>query len=346
VSRTKHAEVVAFLGPSLRADEARALCPGVDLRGPARQGDVLEALRSSPRVIALIDGVFESQPSVWHQELRIALGEGVVVLGASSMGALRAAELAPFGMRGVGGVFEAYRSGRLVDDADVALLHADAENDFRPLTLPLVAVVAAAEAALAAGVLPERAARTLFEAARAIHYKDRRWPDVLAAWKATPAQRAALDAHRRAHPVDPKADDARACLAEAKRLCDGPPGSATTPSSPSVWARRAWVARQGQADVDTDGRDGLRTLLLAEWARSSGLVPDEVTTTSFEHSAEDLGLDAGLRRRFAEALSLEAVLLSRPGLLLAKAPDLAEGRWVEAMRAAAEGRPRKPRRRN
>ena len=132
--------VIAFLGPSLTAQEARALLPGVDVRPPARQGDVLEAVRSTPRVIALIDGVFESQPSVWHQELRIALSEGIHVLGASSMGALRAVELAPLGMSGIGAIFEAYRTGRLVDDADVALLHADAEHDFRPLTLPLVNV--------------------------------------------------------------------------------------------------------------------------------------------------------------------------------------------------------------
>jgi hypothetical protein len=262
------------------------------------------------------------------------------------MGALRAAELAPFGMQGVGGIFEAYRSGRLVDDADVALLHADAEHDYRPLTLPLVAVVAAAESALAAEVLPERAAKALVEAARGIQYKDRRWPDVLAAWKATAAQRSAFEAHRRAHPVDPKADDARACLSEARRLCAGPDRREARPISPSVWARRAWVERQGRPAGDSDGRDGLRTLLLAEWARASGLVPDELATVALERSAADLGLDAGLRRRFAEAMALEALLLDRPGLLLPKAPDLAEGRWVEAMREAGRASPLKARRRS
>ena len=327
-------QVIAFLGPSLTAQEARALLPGVDVRPPARQGDVLEALRSTPRVIALIDGVFESQPSVWHQELRIALSEGIHVLGASSMGALRAVELAPLGMRGIGAIFEAYRTGRLVDDADVALLHADAEHDFRPLTLPLVNVVAAAQQALADGELSRREAVGLVTAARSIHYKDRRWPDVHGAWTVAAKTRATFEAHRRMNPVEPKSDDARACLVEAKKLASTATRCAPTPASFSVWARRAWVERQGAPEVDGDGSDGLRTLILADWARASGLAPDEALTSSFTQAGATLGLDAGLARRFAEALALEQQLLQRPGLLLPKAPSAEEGRWVDAMRAA------------
>ena len=60
-----------------------------------------------PRAIGLIDGVFLDVPAVWHRELLWALSEGVHVFGAASMGALRAAELAPFGMRGVGTIFAA-----------------------------------------------------------------------------------------------------------------------------------------------------------------------------------------------------------------------------------------------
>lgn len=51
-------------------------------------------------------------PAVWHKELLYTLQEGVEVCGASSMGALRAAELESFGMLGVGVIFQAYRDGR------------------------------------------------------------------------------------------------------------------------------------------------------------------------------------------------------------------------------------------
>ena len=57
---------------------------------------------SAPRAIGIIDGVFLDVASVWHREILWALSQGVHVFGAASMGALRAAELDGFGMRGVG----------------------------------------------------------------------------------------------------------------------------------------------------------------------------------------------------------------------------------------------------
>src|SRR5439155_146610 len=66
------ASVIVFLGPSLAASEARAIAP-CKVWPPARQGDIWRALDKRPRAIALIDGVFESQPSVWHHEILDAL---------------------------------------------------------------------------------------------------------------------------------------------------------------------------------------------------------------------------------------------------------------------------------
>lgn len=128
---------VVFLGPSLALAEAARLLPA-RFRPPARQGDVLAALRAGARRIALLDGTFEAHPAVWHKEILAALSEGVAVHGAASMGALRAAELAAFGMAGHGRVFAAYREGRVQDDGEVALLHGPAELGFPALTLPLV----------------------------------------------------------------------------------------------------------------------------------------------------------------------------------------------------------------
>ena len=70
--------------------------------------------------IGIIDGYFENIPSVWHKEILWAMSQGIHVFGSASMGALRAAELAPFGMEGVGAIFEAYRDGWLEDDDEVA----------------------------------------------------------------------------------------------------------------------------------------------------------------------------------------------------------------------------------
>ena len=70
---------------------------------------------------SFLDGYYYTVPSVTHKELLYALDAGVRVIGASSLGALRAVELAPFGRDGAGKVFEAYRSGTLDGDDEVAL---------------------------------------------------------------------------------------------------------------------------------------------------------------------------------------------------------------------------------
>ncbi len=88
----------------------------------------------------LVDGYYFTVPAVTHKELLYALDAGARVIGAASLGALRAVELEPFGMTGVGEVFARYRSGEIDGDDEVALLHAPAENGYRPLTVALVEV--------------------------------------------------------------------------------------------------------------------------------------------------------------------------------------------------------------
>lgn len=168
---------VVLGGPSLHGVTLPA---GIRHRPPAAQGDVLRAVRDGARIVGLIDGGFEGVPAVLHQEILWAMAEGVQVLGAASMGALRAAELHRFGMVGVGAIFEAYRYGRLRDDAEVALLHAPAELSWAPLTEPLVDVRATLEAAGMAGALDRAEAGFCLEVAARLHYKERTWPAILA----------------------------------------------------------------------------------------------------------------------------------------------------------------------
>lgn len=215
----KAADLVVFLGPSLPAAEARALARCTVL-APARQGDVWRALarRPRPRAIALVDGLFEQVPSVWHRELLEALDLGVALFGGASMGAIRAAELRPFGMVGVGTIARWYREG-LEDDAAVALLHAGPEHGFRAFTVPLVNAWHAIERAAARGALSRREARVLRAAAEALPYPDRTWPAILrrAGRLLSPAARARWEAFATRGLPDLKAADARATVRAAAR---------------------------------------------------------------------------------------------------------------------------------
>jgi hypothetical protein len=127
-------------GPACRTDAEGGT--GLHSRGPAAQGDIGRAVLQGASAIGLIDGRFEDMASVWHKEILFALSRGVTVLGAASMGALRAAECAAFGMIGIGSIFERYRSGELDDDAAVAQVHAPRELGYAPLSEALVNVEA------------------------------------------------------------------------------------------------------------------------------------------------------------------------------------------------------------
>jgi hypothetical protein len=84
--------MILFAGPSLAGVHVSSN-KGIDVRPPVRQGDVYLATLERPSAIGIIDGYFEGVPSVWHKEILWAMSHGISVLGASSMGALRAAEL-------------------------------------------------------------------------------------------------------------------------------------------------------------------------------------------------------------------------------------------------------------
>ncbi|MBK9033189.1 MAG: TfuA domain-containing protein [Myxococcales bacterium] len=223
---------IVFVGPSLPAAEVRALAPDAELRPPVAALDVVRLLRRRrPARLVIIDGYFERMAAVWHKELLLALEHGVEVWGAASMGALRAAELDRFGMRGVGSIYRDYRRGRLIGDAEVAVAHLPAEGGYLALSVPLVNVRAVVARARVAGVLDARAATMVVRAAAAIAYWDRTWAAVDAAVPA-PA-RARFTAWRVAHPFDRKADDARALL---RTLADTPPVSAPGAPVPRTWA--------------------------------------------------------------------------------------------------------------
>jgi hypothetical protein len=223
-SRAAARRPFVFLGPTLPLAAARALLPDATYLPPVAMGDVHRLVRHHrPARLAIIDGYFEQVAAVWHKEILFALERGVEVWGASSMGALRAAELHAFGMRGVGRVFAGYRSGRLVDDDEVAIAHGPAEVGYPRFSEALVNVREALRRARARGLIGARVHDRVLAAARTIFYRDRRWDAILATARAArvPARPlAALAAFVARAKPDVKAADARLLL---RRLATAPP---------------------------------------------------------------------------------------------------------------------------
>jgi hypothetical protein len=123
-----------FVGPTrLEKDQDR-----IHFFAPAVLGSVFQAVLAGYKVICIIDGYFGNVPSVWHKEILFALKSGTAVCGASSMGALRAAELHAYGMIGFGWVYRAFRRGVLQDDDEVCVIHAVPELNFEPLSEAMV----------------------------------------------------------------------------------------------------------------------------------------------------------------------------------------------------------------
>jgi len=208
-----------FTGPTLRADEARQELDSIYLP-PASQGDVYRVTSRKPQAIGIIDGYFECIPAVWHKEILWAMDQGIHVFGCSSMGALRAAELAAFGMEGVGNIFEAYRDGSLEDDDEVAVAHMSADHGYQSTSVAMVNIRATFEAAEKAGIIPAVVRRKLEQIAKELFYQERSYSEVLdrADESGLSGQ---LDALRRWLPtgqVDQKRLDALAMLRSMRRL--------------------------------------------------------------------------------------------------------------------------------
>jgi hypothetical protein len=186
--------VIVFVGPTLSGELARRELDAVYLP-PAAQGDVYRAALKQPVAIGIIDGEFDQVPSVWHKEILWAMSQGIHVYGASSMGALRAAELAAFGMKGVGRIFQAYTrvallqafggvfrpnsSDALEDDDEVAVVHGTQEDGFRVLSEAMVNIRGTLAQAEQQSVISASLREGMEKIAKALHYPDRSYAHML-----------------------------------------------------------------------------------------------------------------------------------------------------------------------
>ncbi|MCO6009942.1 TfuA-like protein [Actinoallomurus purpureus] len=248
-----------FVGPSLPDAADLLTMDDITVLPPVEAGDLLRLAPRQGDVVGIIDGYFHHTRAVRHKEILTLLDAGVQVLGAAGMGALRAAELDTFGMRGVGRIYRDYRQGRLTADDEVALSHGPTEERYRPISEPLVNIRATLHLCLQEGVLDESTAGQLVADLSRRPYRMRSYPELIRLAREAGMPEASVQAlqHLSAtRAVNLQRDDALLLVQTLRTLEDGQangsaPYAANQPGftvAPTVYLHRWQLGARG---VDT-----------------------------------------------------------------------------------------------
>ena len=170
---------VIFVGPSLSHEKARKIF-NADYKPPAKKGDFL-LLAADPNVklVGFVDGVFlQDYPPTPIEVYQLARKQGVLLVGAASLGALRAVELEKFGMVGVGKIFQLYKSGKVDADDEVAVTFAP-EGDYLLQSEAMIDIRYNLYLAHKRGVLGKSAKRALARVAKRTYFPYRNYAHII-----------------------------------------------------------------------------------------------------------------------------------------------------------------------
>ncbi|MCV7199627.1 TfuA-like protein [Mycobacterium angelicum] len=237
---TAACRVVVTAGPTISAGDIHTVVPDAEVVPPISFGDALRYGLEPGDTLLIIDGLFFQHAPVRHKELLTLLDGGIRVVGSSSMGALRAAELHPFGMEGYGWVFESYRDGLLNADDEVGMVHGEPEDGYPVFVDALVNIRQTLRRAVETGLLSARLAADLVETARRMPFTARSWQRVLTV--AGIPERRCTAKQLQALRVDVKHADALVAL-HSIAAEDHRGGVADRPRPPqTIWSQR-WQQR-------------------------------------------------------------------------------------------------------
>lgn len=244
--------IFIFTGPTLSPEIAVKTLNAVYLP-PVRLGDVYQICQLfSPQVIGIIDGYFNQVPAVWHKEILYAISQGINVIGAASMGALRAAELNQLGMIGCGEIYKAYQRGTLApfndevfeDDDEVAVIHGPAELNYLAASDALINIRFTLANAMQLNVIEGQVGRQLAAIAKHLFYAKRNYASILeiAQQQGLPeTQLLALRDWLKLNKIDQKQRDAITLL-ETIQSIECLPGVAQMPDKQPFECTSQWQA--------------------------------------------------------------------------------------------------------
>jgi len=329
---------IVYTGPSLLHREAAEALPGADLRGPVRRWDLYRDRENGGSVFILLDGVFFQQDAVSPREILDVLADGGVVVGASSMGAMRAAECWPAGMIGVGTIYRLFRRGLLMSDDEVAVVFSP-EGEGRALSVPLVNVRYAASRAVRQGWMDRELAHRLVRTAEETFYAEREWPALLG----RAGLPASLESPLAACDLK-KMDGLRALRKVARWLAAAPeladrPRLRETPFEPRHGVRERGHDVLGGADPEEVRRGlarwlllsgrGLRHLLAVAAARPELRLEERLRSKAALGSLVEELRHGRRRAGIAGAAALQIVLFDLWVDLVTEKSGFDEGVWAE-----------------
>jgi hypothetical protein len=208
-----------YVGTSLGADEALGIVGrGWTINSPIQRCGITTLIESYPPGLAVIvDGLYHSVDSVSISEIRDALRRGWLVVGVSSLGALRAVEARTLGMFGFGRVYRWLSLFRVEDDDEVAqAVHPDT---FKPLSDAMVDIRAFLSAACRQGLMRADDAAKIRTAMKSLFFPERTLRRACEQVRSGPVERLALERFA-ASFIGPKRRDATELLDALSELGD------------------------------------------------------------------------------------------------------------------------------
>ncbi len=158
-------------------EKAKRIFPLADYRPPARKGDFNRLAKEGVQFVGFIDGVFlQDYPPTPIEVYNLLQNKNTTLIGAASLGALRAVELEKFGMIGIGKIFELYKKGILDSDDEVAVTFS--EQDYQLQSEALVDIRYTLYHAYKDGIIDKKTKRTFIKTAKNIYFPYRNYNEL------------------------------------------------------------------------------------------------------------------------------------------------------------------------
>jgi TfuA protein len=170
---------IVYLGPTLNREEASKILDA-DYRDPAKKGDFLRLSLTSDekKYVGFVDGVFlHDYPPSPIEVYHLATRKNIELIGASSLGALRAVELEKFGMKGIGRIFLLFKKGILNADDEVAVTFVRDKNILQ--SEALIDIRFNLFLAYKKGIITKQTKKRFVKIAKNIYFPFRNYDDII-----------------------------------------------------------------------------------------------------------------------------------------------------------------------